>query len=120
MNKENFEAICIMFAELKEKVESLSKTINAKSQDDSVSEVKKILKEIQMPSDNNTDIESLKQSIQSDFRKAFEHLAALVQQKEEDKIVSHIHSIHIKSVKVCIAFSVLYILLMISVYFNFR
>lgn len=120
MNKENFEAVCIMFAELKEKIESLSRTISAKNQDDSVLEIRKILEGIQIPSENNTDVESLKQSIQSDFRKAFEHLAALVQQKEEDKVVSHIHSIHIKSVKVCIAFSVLYILLMISVYFNFR
>lgn len=120
MNNKNYEAICIMFAELKEKLESLSEDLTSKPQDDSkMSKIQSLIENINLSNAGNGNGETILENIQIDFRKAFEHLAALVEKKEDNRVVNHVHSIRIQSIKVCIVIGVLYILLMVSVYFNF-
>lgn len=121
MNNKNYEAICIMFAELKERLEVLSASLESKPQDNSkLSKIQKMIENIDLSNPYGGKVENVLQDIQNDFRRSFEHLARLVEKKEEDKLVNHIHSVHIKSIKVCITIGILYLLLMVSLYFNFR
>lgn len=118
-------ATSIMFEEIKVQLQNIEKKLNKiqhtdLTSDNSLLEIKEIIQNIEMPSADIKRVEEMVSDIKAELFISTQRIEELVQQKEEDKVVSHIHSIHIKSVKVCIVFSVLYILLMISVYFNFR
>lgn len=129
MNKNT--ATSMMFEEIRKQLQDIEKKVNyigqnalnnaTKNESEyTYGDVKEIIESIKIPHINVEALETIIESIHFELKSATERIEKLVQKKEEDKVVSHVHSIHFKSAKVCIAFAVLYILLMISVWFNFR
>lgn len=119
MSKNTYEAVCIMFEEIKEKLEALTQANQTKN-GYTLPEVDKIIRSIKIPTPDTKQLENIAISIHSEINNAIKRMETLAKRKEEDKVISHIHSIELKSTKVCITLIVLVLALLLSLFLNFR